>query len=125
MPPGKLKPGQFCLWDTTMDLLSYVNDTPYAISYAEADALPFFPEVRAIPIRGYAPTRANALDGDYTFVANEHLLTEDKPTAAEKDFLQFLSSGPEIAQFRGNAFIACPDLSGSAVPNDCSQYPAP
>lgn len=125
VPPGKLKPGQFCLWDTTMDLLGYVNDTPYAISYAEADALPFFPDVRAIPIGGYAPNRTNALDGNYTFVADEHLLTEGKPTAEEKDFLQFLSNGPEIAQLRGDAFIACPDLSGSSVPNDCAQYPAP
>lgn len=125
VPPGKLKPGQFCLWDTTMDLLGYVNSTPYAISYAEADALPFFPDVRAIPIGGYGPTRANALDGNYTFVANEHLLTEGKPTADEEDFLRFLSSGPEIAQLGGNAFIACPDLSGSAIPNDCGEYPAP
>jgi ABC-type phosphate transport system substrate-binding protein len=108
-----------------MDLLRYVNDTPYAISYAEADALPFFPDVRAIPVNGYAPTRDNALQGKYTFVASEHLLTEGQPTAAEKDFLQFLSSGPETAQLRGNAFIACRDLSGTAVSNDCGQYPAP
>lgn len=110
---------KFCLWETTMDLLRYVNDTPDAIGYAEADALPFFPDVRQIPIGGYAATRTNALNGDYTFLATEHLLTENKPTPNEQKFLSFLSSKPMTSKLQGNAFIACSDLS-SQLSRDCS-----
>jgi ABC-type phosphate transport system substrate-binding protein len=112
-------PPRFCLWSTTMDLLRYVNDTDDAIGYAEADALPFFPNVRAIPIGGYSATRDNALSGNYTFLATEHLLTEGKPTTEENDFLTFLSSGPMTAKLQGSAFVACSSLS-SALAGDCT-----
>ncbi|MEV6594211.1 substrate-binding domain-containing protein [Streptomyces acidicola] len=41
-----------CSVRSTMELLDYVNRTENAIGYAEADALPFFPNVRTVPING-------------------------------------------------------------------------
>jgi hypothetical protein len=111
-----------CLEDTTMDLLAYVNRKWYSIGYAEADALPYFPNVGAIPINGYAPTQANALHGYYTFVATEHLYTKGAPAGLTKDFINFLTSSTVTAELRrGHSFIGCSDLGGSALRSRCSQ----
>ena len=109
-----------CLEGTTMDLLTYVNRKWYSIGYAEADALIFFPNVGAIPVNGYAPTRANALDGHYTFVATEHLYTRGAPTGLTADFINFLTSSTVTAELRGHLFIGCSDLRGSALSGMCS-----
>jgi phosphate transport system substrate-binding protein len=109
-----------CLEDTTMDLLTYINGTPNAIGYAEADALPFFPNVGVIPINGYEPTRANALDGNYTFLATEHLYTDDVPTGLAADLINFLTSKVVTAQLRDTSFIGCSDLGGSKLSAACS-----
>lgn len=107
--------GGVCLEDTTMDLLTYVNETPDAIGYAEADALPFFPGVGAIPINGYEPARANALDGTCKFLATEHLYTSGIPAGLTADLINFLTSSAVTAQLRDTSFIACSDLSGSEL----------
>jgi ABC-type phosphate transport system substrate-binding protein len=108
-----------CLAQTTMDVLQYVSTTPDAIGYAEDDALAFFPNVSAIPVDGYAPTRANALAGNYRFLATEHLYTYGQPTGLAADLINFLTSAPVIAQLRDTSFIACADLAGSALSTDC------
>ena len=111
---------------TTMDLLGYVDTTPDSIGYAEADALPFFQNVREIAIDtggtgyGYLPTRANALDGAYKFLATEHLYTNGPPTGLAADLISFLTSSPEVAQLRGTSFIGCADLAGTALSADCT-----
>lgn len=110
-----------CLENTTMALLTYVDKTRNAIGYAEADALPFFPGVGAIPINGYEPTRANALNGDYGFLATEHLYTNGIPTGLTEDVINFLTSTPVTAQLRDTSFIACADLSGSKLGGDCAR----
>lgn len=110
-----------CLEDTTMDLLTYVNKTPNAIGYAEADALPFFPGVGAIPINGYEPIRANALNGTYKFLAIEHLYTSGIPAGLTADLINFLDSSAVTAQLRDTSFIACPDLAGSKLSGDCAR----
>lgn len=110
-----------CLEATTMDLLSYVNETPDAIGYAEADALPFFPDVGAIPVNGYQPTRANALNGDYTFIATEHLYTDGIPSGLTADLIDFLTSPAVTAQLRDTSFVACSDLGGSKLGGTCSR----
>jgi phosphate transport system substrate-binding protein len=113
--------GQVCLEPTTMDLLTYVNNTHNAIGYAEADALSFFPNVGAIPINGYAPNRANALNGHYTFLATEHLYTDGTPSGLTADLIAFLTSEPVTTQLRDTGFIACADLSNSKLSGDCQQ----
>jgi ABC-type phosphate transport system substrate-binding protein len=111
---------------TTMDLLGYVDTTPRSIGYAEADALPFFQNAREIAIDtsgtgyGYLPTRANALNGTYKFLATEHLYTNGPPTGLAADLISFLTSSPEVAQLRDTSFIGCADLAGTALSADCA-----
>jgi phosphate transport system substrate-binding protein len=108
----------------TLDLLTYVNDTEHAIGYAEADALPFFPSVAAIPISvngvGYEPTRGNTLNGNYSFYATEYLYTNGIPSGLEADVIDFLTSRAVAAQLRDTSFISCPDLSRSKLTGACS-----
>jgi phosphate transport system substrate-binding protein len=117
------RPGEVCDEATTLDLLTYVNDTGHAIGYAEADALPFFPAVAAIPISvngvGYEPTRQNTLNGDYSFYATEYLYTNGAPRGLEADVIDFLMSRAVAAQLRDTSFIGCPDLSRSKLSGAC------
>ena len=108
-----------CLAQTTMDVLRYVSATHDALGYAEDDALTFFPNVAAVPVDGYAPTRANALDGSYKFLATEHLYTDGPPRGLAADLIGFLTSAPVTAQLRATSFIACADLAGSRLSGDC------
>jgi phosphate transport system substrate-binding protein len=117
--PGSLPPGGVCLEGTTMELLTYVNDTPNAIGYAESDALPFFPDVSTIPINGFEPARQNVLDGNYPFFTTEHLYTNGSPSGLERDLISFLKSQYETAQLRDTEFIACADLGGSRIATAC------
>jgi len=108
---------------TTLGLLTYVNDTKHAIGYAEADALPFFPSVAAIPISvngvGYEPTRLNTLNGNYSFYATEYLYTNGIPSGLEADVIKFLMSKAVAAQLRDTSFISCSDLSRSNLSSAC------
>jgi phosphate transport system substrate-binding protein len=117
------QPHGVCYEATTLELLTYVNNTKNAIGYAEADALPFFPSVAAIPIRvhgvGYEPTRPNALNGDYSFSATEYLYTRGIPDGQESDVIKFLMSKPVAAQLRDTSFISCSDLRGSKLSVEC------
>ncbi|MEY9940414.1 phosphate transport system substrate-binding protein [Streptacidiphilus sp. MAP5-3] len=110
----------YCTEDSTMDLLGYVESHPYAIGYAEADALPFFPDVQVIGVDGHIPSTASVEDGSYPFVATEYLFTDGAPTGLTADFLDFLTSGPEIAALRGHGFIACQDLTGTRLDGACN-----
>lgn len=114
-------PAGLCLEDTTLGLLNYVNTTSNAIGYAETDALPFFPDAGAIPVDGYEPTRGNALDGNYKFLATEYLYAKGTPTGLAASLINFLNSAPVIAQLRDASFISCPDLAGSAISDACAQ----
>lgn len=95
------QPRGVCDETTTLKLLTYVNNTPHAIGYAEADALPFFPRVAAIPISvngvGHAPTRLNTLNGDYSLYATEYLYTNGVPDGLEADVIDFLISNAVAA----------------------------
>lgn len=104
-----------CLEPTTMNLLTYLNATPNALGYAEADALPFFPDVGAIPVNGFQPSRADALNGSYTFLATEHLYTNGIPSGLTADLINFLNSTPVTAQLRNTSFIGCSDMGGSKL----------
>ncbi len=87
----------------------------------KADALPFFPDVGAIPVNGYEPTRGNALDGHYTFLATEYLYTNGIPSGLVADLISFLASQPVIDQLRDTSYIACADLGGSKLDGACSR----
>jgi len=117
------RPHAVCDEATTLDLLTYVNDTTGAIGYAEADALPFFPSVGAIPISidgvGYEPTRLNTLNGNYSFYATEYLYTNGIPEGLEADVIDFLMSKAVAAQLRDTSFISCSDLGRSNLSSAC------
>lgn len=98
-----------------MDLLEYVNSTANAIGYAEADALPFFPNVGTIPVNTYEPIREDALSGNYPFVATEYLYTAGEPAGLTANYLDFLTSDPMTAQLRGHGFIGCSDVGGTKL----------
>jgi phosphate transport system substrate-binding protein len=117
------RPHAVCEEQTTLQLLTYVNDTDDAIGYAEAEALPFFPHVAAIPISvngvGYEPDRLNTLNGDYPFYATEYLYTDGTPRGLEADVINFLTSKAVAAQLRDTSFISCSDLSKSSISGAC------
>jgi phosphate transport system substrate-binding protein len=117
------QPRGVCDEPNTLDLLTYVNDTKHAIGYAEADALPFFPSVAAIPISvrgvGYEPTRVNTLNGDYPFYATEYLYTNGVPSGLAADVINFLMSKAVAAQLRDTSFISCADLGNSDLSSAC------
>jgi phosphate transport system substrate-binding protein len=118
-----LRPRGVCNQTSTLGLLTYVDHTKHAIGYAEADALPFFPAVAAIPISvhgiGYAPTRLNTLNGNYSFYATEYLYTNGIPGGLEADVIDFLTSKAVAAQLSDTSFISCSDLSKSNLSGAC------
>ncbi len=117
------RPRGVCDEPNTLDLLTYVNATKHAIGYAEADALPFFPSVAAIPISvrgvGYEPTRGNTLNGDYPFYATEYLYTNGAPHGLAADIINFLASKAVAAQLSDTSFISCADLGSSHLTSGC------
>ncbi|SEM44558.1 PstS family phosphate ABC transporter substrate-binding protein [Streptacidiphilus jiangxiensis] len=110
----------FCASDNTMDLLSFVNSHPNAIGYAEADALPYFPDVQVVAVDGQTPSTASVVSGAYPFVATEYLYSADRPAGLVADFLDFLTSPAETAAVRGHGFIACTDLRSTKLDGACA-----
>jgi ABC-type phosphate transport system substrate-binding protein len=105
-----------CTAASTADVLSFVNETPNAIGYAEAsDRLVGYPEVSVISIDNAAPTIGNVRNGSYDFWAIEHLYSAAHPTALAKDFLNFLPHYIESHPLTG--FIAC--SSAPRLAADC------
>jgi ABC-type phosphate transport system substrate-binding protein len=106
-----------CTKTTTMDLLTYINMVPNAIGYAEADALPFFPNVNIVSIDGHLPTRDLVKAGQYPFVATEYLYTVQQPSDLTSSFIEYLTGSAVTAQLRDRNFIACSDLSSGVCPS--------
>ncbi|MDX3851704.1 substrate-binding domain-containing protein [Streptomyces sp. AK02-01A] len=109
-----------CTAETTMDLLNYVNATDNAIGYAEADALPFFPNIGVVPVNGHEPIREDALSGKYPFVATEYLYTAGAATGLTANYLEFLTSDAMTAQLRGHGYIGCSDLGDTKLDGACT-----
>ncbi|CAL9532989.1 hypothetical protein SUDANB6_04093 [Streptomyces sp. enrichment culture] len=99
-----------CSVATTMELLDYVNQNPNAIGYAEAGALPFFPNVRTVPINATHPTKENVLSGDYRFWAAEFLYTRKNATGLTRNFLDFFRSRGVSKLLDGQGFLPCREL---------------
>ncbi|WP_189941291.1 substrate-binding domain-containing protein [Streptomyces aurantiogriseus] len=104
-----------CSVKSTTELLDCVNRTPNAIGYAEADALPFFPNVRTVPINTTPPTKEEVLDGDYGFWASEVLYTREDATGLTRNFLDFLRSRGISKLLEGQGFLPCRELRDAAV----------
>ncbi|MER6013500.1 substrate-binding domain-containing protein [Streptomyces bluensis] len=104
-----------CSVSSTMELLDYVNRTKNAIGYAEADALPFFPNVRTVPLNSTPPTKENVLDGDYPFWASEILYTREGASGLTLNFLDFLRSRGVSKLLEGRGFLPCRELRDSKV----------
>ncbi|UUU23286.1 substrate-binding domain-containing protein [Streptomyces sp. DSM 40750] len=106
-------PPRICWVRSTLELLDYVNRTPNAIGYAEADALPFFPNVRTVPINSTAPTHENVLNGNYKFWASEVLYTQPGATGLPRNFLDFLRSRGVSKLLEGQGFLPCREVEDS------------
>lgn len=102
-----------------MDLLTYIDRTPNAIGYAEADALPYFPNVNIVSIDGTLPTREATLRGSYHFVATEYIYTVGQPHGLTADYLDFLTSDAMSVRLRDRDYVGCAELSGTAVAGQC------
>ncbi|WP_243719653.1 substrate-binding domain-containing protein [Actinomadura sp. KC06] len=109
-----------CTVNTNMDLLTYIDRTPNAIGYAEADALTYFPNVRTLSIDGKPATRSATLNGSYHFVATEYLYTAGRPRGLTAEYLAFLTSDPMTARLRDHSYVACSELSGTALAGQCT-----
>ncbi|MFF7209189.1 substrate-binding domain-containing protein [Streptomyces sp. NPDC008238] len=112
---GSANAPRICSVGSTMELLDYVNRTKNAVGYAEADALPFFPHVRTVPVNGTAPTRESVLAGDYPFWASEVLYTREDATGITRAFLDFLRSRGVSKLLEGRGFLPCRELEDSRV----------
>ncbi|MFD0638753.1 PstS family phosphate ABC transporter substrate-binding protein [Catenulispora yoronensis] len=109
-----------CTVATTMQLLAYVNATPGAIGYAEADALPFFPSVDVVALDGKLPTRDQALHNGYPFVATENLFRAGDRSDLANDFMSFLTSDAMASRLHNDGFVACSEISGTDISGMCS-----
>jgi len=114
-----------CIKDTTIDLLTYVNETPGAIGYAESDALAFFPNVKKVAIKDMLPTRDDilptrdaTLKGLYPFAATEYLYTATNPPDRVNYYINFLTSHAMTVRLRGYDFIGCADFSSRECPQE-------
>ncbi|MGW4905074.1 substrate-binding domain-containing protein [Streptomyces sp. NPDC004270] len=106
-------PPRICSVRSTMELLDYVNRTPNAVGYAEADALLYFPKMRTVPIDSTAPTRENVLNGNYEFWASEVLYTQADATGLTRNFLDFLNSRGVSKLLEGQGFLPCREVKDS------------
>ena len=95
-----------CTEDSTANVLSFVNQTPNAVGYAEVfGTLVADPQVSVLYIDNAAPTAANVRNGSYKFWTGEHLYTSTHPSALTSDFLAYLPN--YLASNPPSDFIAC------------------
>ena len=95
-----------CTEGSTANVLSFVNQTPDAVGYAEVfGTLVADPQVSVLYIDNAAPTAANVRNGSYKFWTGEHLYTSSHPSALTSDFLAYLPN--YIASNPPSDFIAC------------------
>ncbi|HXT94500.1 MAG TPA: serine/threonine-protein kinase [Trebonia sp.] len=102
-----------CTEGSTANVLSFVNQTPNAVGYAEVfGSLVADPQVSVLYVDNAAPTAANVRNGSYKFWTGEHLYTSAHPSSLTSDFLAFLPN--YIASDPPSDFIACSDAANIA-----------
>jgi len=99
-----------CTEDSNMGLLSFVNETPNAIGYAEVDQESNgnpagYPHASVLSINGIAPTPANVRNGSYNFATVANLYMPPHPSALAKSFYQYLLQ--YIAANQSDGLITC------------------
>jgi ABC-type phosphate transport system substrate-binding protein len=115
-PTGRAVSLTGCTENGNTGVLSFVNETPNAIGYAELyGPLAGYPKVSVISIDNAAPTLKNVRNGSYGFWVVEHLYAAVRPTALTKDFLDFLPH--YIESHPPTGFIAC--SSAPRLEADC------
>ena len=90
-----------CTAATSLDVLDYVNRTPASIGYVEADAVPYFTNLKVIKVDGYPPTRDTVLNQRYRFVASEYLYTAGQPARADGRVHQLPDERPDVGTAAG------------------------
>jgi ABC-type phosphate transport system substrate-binding protein len=112
-PTGQSVSFTNCTEGSTANVLSFVDQTPNAIGYAEVfGSLAADPQISVLYIDNAAPTAANVRNGSYKFWTGEHLYASTHPTALTRDFLAFLPN--YIASSPPSDFIACTDATNIA-----------
>ena len=119
-PPATGRPSSIaqCTEGTTAGVLNFVNGTPNAIGYAEIyGLLSSDPEVSVLSIDGAGPTKANVLNGSYSYWTIEHLYTAPQPTPLASDFLNFLTDN--YFESVSSGVIPCSQDPGKKLEPDC------
>jgi phosphate transport system substrate-binding protein len=96
--------------DATGTVISVVQQTPGAISYAAFSGTHGKP-VTEVAIDGVAATEANVITGKYPFWSYEHMFTNGPATGEVKKFIDFISSSSDL--LAKNAFIKISDMKTS------------
>jgi ABC-type phosphate transport system substrate-binding protein len=99
-----------CTEYSNMGLLSFVNETPSAVGYAEVDQESNrhpvgYPDASVLSIDGIAPTPANVRNGSYNFATVANLYMPPHPSALAKSFYQYLLQ--YIAANQSGGLITC------------------
>jgi ABC-type phosphate transport system substrate-binding protein len=99
-----------CTEFSNMALLSFVNETPNAVGYAEVDQQSTghpadYPDASVLSIDGIAPTPANVRNGSYTFATVANLYMPPHPSALAKSFYQYLLQ--YVAANQSDGLITC------------------
>ena len=108
-----------CTAGSTAAALSIVNSTRHSVSYAEVYGTTLAGDLQTsvIGINGFMPTTTNVLNGNYGYVAVEHLYTGPNPKPLTNDFISFLRQ--YIASNTPDGLIAC-SAATTIVESDCS-----
>jgi len=96
--------------DATGTVVSVVQQTPGAISYASFSGTHGKPVVE-LAIDGVAATEANVMTGKYPFWSYEHMFTNGPPTGDVKKFIDFVATSNDL--LAKNAFIKISDMKTS------------
>jgi phosphate transport system substrate-binding protein len=91
--------------DATGTVVSVVQQTPGAISYAAFSGTRQKP-VTEVAIDGVPATDANILNGKYPFWSYEHMFTNGAPNGAVADFIKFVSTSDDLLAKNGFIKIA-------------------
>jgi phosphate transport system substrate-binding protein len=93
--------------DATGTVVSVVQQTPGAISYAAFSGTHGKPIVE-VAIDGVPATEANVITGKYPFWSYEHMFTNGPATGEVKKFIDFISSNTDL--LAKNSFIKISDM---------------
>jgi phosphate transport system substrate-binding protein len=107
MSPVKVAEGAISQ-DATGTVVSFVKQTPGAVSYASLSGIRAGSGVLTLAIDGADPTPANVVSGKYPFWSYEHMLTNGPASGEVKKFIDFVTSHNDL--LKKNQFIPIADM---------------